>query len=82
MESTILAKIAGTQPSTVTPGTIAETINSMIAFTINVKRPKVTNVNGAVKKPKTGLIKVLTTPKTIAAKTAVVKLSTLNPGTM
>lgn len=39
-------------------------------------------VNGAVIRLRIGLMKVLTTPKTRLAKIAVVKLSTLNPGTI
>jgi len=40
------------------------------------KRPRVTIVKGAVTKLRIGLIKVLTTPKTTAARIAVVKFAT------
>lgn len=79
---TIAPIIAGTQPSRVKPGTTEATINKTIAFITNANSPKVTMVNGALIKLKIGFIKVLTTPNTMAAKTAVVKVSTLNPGTM
>lgn len=79
--NTIAPKIAETHPSSLNPGTTADTINKTTAFTTKANSPKVTIVSGIVRKLKIGLIKVLTIPKTTAAKRAVVKVSTLNPGT-
>lgn len=78
----MLAKIAGIQPSITSPGTNVETRNNITALITKANNPKVTIFNGAVTNARIGFIKVFTTPKTTAAKTAVVKLSTLNPGTM
>lgn len=76
IDKTIAPKIAGNHPSIFTPGTIAETINKTTALITKVNNPKLTMVSGADTKLKMGFIKVLTTPKTIAAKIAVVKLAT------
>lgn len=81
-DSTIAPKIAGIQPESISPGTKYETINNITASITKVKSPKVIIVIGAVINDNTGFIKVLTIPKTMEAKRAVVKLSTLNPGTM
>lgn len=81
-DKTTAPKIAGSQPSIISPGTTYETINKTTALTTKVNNPSVTTVKGAVTKCNTGLIKVFTTPRTIEAKTAEVKLSTLNPGTI
>ncbi len=75
-DNTIAANIAGTQPLILTPGTIADTINKTTALTTKEKSPKVIIVNGAEIKLKIGLIKVFTTPKTMAASMAVVKFAT------
>lgn len=80
-DKTTAPKMAGTQPSSLKPGTNQLTTKSMAAFTTNAKSPKVKKVSGAVIKATSGLINVLTTPKTTPAKRAVVKLSTLKPGT-
>lgn len=53
-----------------------------MALTINTNKPRVTTVRGKVKRSKIGLMKVLITPKTMAARRAEVKESTLNPGTI
>ena len=53
-----------------------------MALITKTNSPKVTIVKGAVIKLSIGFIKVLTTPKTIAASSAVVKSATWNPGTM
>lgn len=82
MERTIAPSIAGSQPSTINPGTNRLVIRKTIALTINMNSPKVITVKGRVRRSKTGLIKVLITPKTIAASKAEVKESTLNPGTI
>src|SRR3989338_2736920 len=71
-ESTIAPKIAATQPSIIRPGTTADTINKTTALITKVKRPSVTTFSGAVIKDNAGFTKVLTTPKTMAAKMAVV----------
>lgn len=76
IDKTILPKIAASQPSIVRPGTTAETINKTIALIINENNPNVIIVIGRVINFRIGLIKVLTTPKTIAAKTAEVKSAT------
>ncbi len=75
-------KIAGIQPSIIKPLTNADTIKSIEALIIKVKRPNVTKVKGKAIKDIMGRIKVLTTPKSIAANIADVKSATLNPGTM
>ena len=75
-DKTIAPKIAASQPSIVNPLTIAATINSTMAFSTKVKRPSVKKVNGSVIKLKTGFMNVLTTPNTILAKIADVKLAT------
>lgn len=75
-DKTTAAKMAGTQPSIFTPGITAATINKTTALTTKANSPKVTTLSGAVIKLKAGLMKVLTTPKTTAAKRAVVKLAT------
>lgn len=81
-DSTIAPKIAGSQPSTMKPGTNREVSLKTMALTINMKSPKVIIVKGNVSKSSSGLIKVLMTPRTMAAKSAEVKESTLKPGTM
>ena len=75
-DKTTAPKIAGSHPSIFTPGTTAATINKTTALITKVNNPKVTIVSGALTKLSIGLIKVLITPKTIAAKIAVVKLAT------
>lgn len=76
IDNTIAPKIAGSQPLIVSPGTMYATIKRTIALTTKANNPKVTIVSGADIKLSIGLIKVLTTPKTIAASKAVVKLAT------
>lgn len=80
IDSTIAPKIAGIQPSTTNPGTKSVVILKTIALTMNINNPRVMIVSGKVKSTSTGLIKVLIMPKTIAAKSAEVKVSTLIPG--
>ncbi len=81
-ERTMAAKIAGSKPLTVSPGTMAAAIQRTMALTTNVNNPKVRMLIGAVKIRRIGLIKVLITPNTIAARTAVGKSSTPKPGTI
>lgn len=82
MERTIAPSIAGTQPSTINPGTKMVVTLKTIAFTIKINRPKVIIVRGRVKSTNTGFMKVLIIPKTIAASRADVNVSTLMPGTI
>lgn len=82
IERTIAPKIAGIQPSTVNPGTKSVVIRNIIALTTKMNNPNVSMVKGKVSKTRTGLIKVLITPKTIAARSADVKVETLIPGTI
>lgn len=82
IERTIAPKIAGTQPSTINPGTKSVVILKTMALTIKMNKPKVSIVKGRVKSISTGLIKVLIIPKTIAARSADVNVSTLIPGTI
>lgn len=81
MASTIAPRIAGSQPSTLNPETNSVVSLKTIAFTIKTKSPKVRIVRGKVKRSKTGLMKVLIIPRTIAARRADVKASTWIPGT-
>lgn len=82
IERTIAPSIAGTQPSTINPGTKMVVTLKTIALTIKINKPKVIIVKGKVKRTRTGLIKVLIIPKTIAARSADVNVSTLMPGTI
>lgn len=82
IERTIAPSIAGTQPSTENPGTKSVVTLKTIALTIKMNKPKVSIVRGRVKSTSTGLIKVLIIPKTIAARSADVNVSTLIPGTI
>lgn len=82
IERTIAPSIAGTQPSTVNPGTKSVVMRKTIAFTTKIKSPKVMIVNGKVRSTSTGFINVLITPRTIAASKAEVNVSTWIPGTM
>ncbi len=68
--------MAGTQPSIVNPFTTAATINKTTALITKANNPSVTIVMGRVINVNTGFIKVLTTPKTTAAKIAEVKFAT------
>ena len=68
IDKTIAPRIAGIQPSTENPGTNREVSLKTMAFTTKINKPKVITVRGRVKKIRTGLIKVLITPSTIAAK--------------
>lgn len=82
IERTIAPKIAGSHPSTINPGTNKVTILKTTALTIKINKPNVIIVKGKVKSKSTGFIKVLIIPKTIAARSAEVKVSTLIPGTI
>ena len=82
IDKTIDPKMAAVQPSTINPGTTAAAINNITALITKAKRPKVIMVIGRVISSKIGLIKVLTKPKTIPAKIAVVKSATFTPGTI
>lgn len=76
MESTIAPRIAGSQPSTVKPGTNKVVTRRTMALTIKMNNPRVIIVRGKVRSTKTGLIKVFIIPRTIAARSAEVKVST------
>lgn len=82
IERTMAPKIAGSQPSTINPGTNKVVILKTMALTMKMNNPKVIIVSGSVSKTRTGLIKVLIIPKTTAARSAEVKVSTLIPGTI
>lgn len=75
-DNTIAPNIAGTQPSILRLGTTADTINKTTALITNENNPSVIIVIGRAISASTGFIKVLTTPKTMAARTAEVKLAT------
>jgi hypothetical protein len=76
IERTIAPSIAGNQPSTENPGTKRVVILKTMALTIKMNNPRVMTVRGKVKRSKTGFIKVLIIPRTMAAKSAEVKVST------
>lgn len=82
IERTIAPRIAGSQPSTINPGTNKVVILKTIALTMKINNPKVIIVRGRVSKTRTGLIKVLMIPRTMAASRADVKVSTFIPGTI
>ena len=67
--------------STLNDGIIQAAKYKITAFTTNVKSPNVKRLIGAVIKISKGLVKVLISPITKAAITAVQKLSILNPST-
>ena len=74
--------IAAKSPLTVKPGTKRLTSNIIKAFKISEKSPRVINVIGSVRSVKTGLTKVLSSPKTTATISAVDRSGTLtSPGT-
>jgi hypothetical protein len=82
IERTIAPSIAGSQPSTIKPGTNREVNLKTMALIIKTNSPRVMTVKGKVSKSKIGLMNVFITPRTIAAKSAEVNESTLNPGTI
>ena len=65
----------------VNPATTADTSQSIKALITKVNNPKVKKLIGAVKNINAGLIKVLITPKTMAAKMAAPQSAISNPGT-
>jgi hypothetical protein len=65
---------------TVNPGTIHEAMMKAKALIIMIKKPRVKIVMGRVKRIRTGLIKVLISPKTRAASRAENTPSIRNPG--
>ena len=81
IDSTIAPSMAVSIPSIINPGTTNVVRYNTTAFITNVKSPKVKKFIGSVIIVKIGLKNVLITPKTMAASRAVVKESTLNPGT-
>jgi hypothetical protein len=78
---TIAPIIAGAAPSTLNPGTIRAVKYKIAALIINVKRPKVKKLIGAVIKISKGLRNVLIIPIAKADNTATKKPSILNPST-
>lgn len=78
---TTAPKIAGKNPSNTNPGTTSVVRYSTTAFITKLNSPKVKRFIGKVTMVNIGLTTVLITPITMAASNAVVKLSTLNPGT-
>ena len=82
IDKTIAPKIAGSQPSTINPGTNKIVILKTMALTIKMNNPRVMIVRGRVSKTRTGLMKVFMMPNTTAAKSAETKVSTLIPGTI
>ncbi len=82
IDSTIEPRSAGINPPTDNPGTKYEVNISITALITKANSPKVRRVKGKDTRLKIGLIKVFTTPRTIDARIAVVKLSTLIPGTI
>ena len=72
---------AGVKPSTLNPGTILSTNKIKAALITKVKRPRVRMLIGKVRMMRIGLMMALMMPSTKATKRAVVKLSTLKPGT-
>jgi hypothetical protein len=76
------AKMAGRKPSITIPGTTSAAKYKTTALITKINSPKVIKVMGKVRKSRIGLIKVLMTAKTIAAKMAVVKLLISKPGTI
>lgn len=73
---------AGVKPSTLNPGTIRSTSIINAALITKVKSPRVRMFIGRVRIKIMGLMTALTIPKTKATKSAVVKVSTLKPGTI
>lgn len=82
IEITTAARIADRAESTIMPVTTWEASHNTIAFITKVKSPKVRRLIGKVMNTKNGLIKILISPITTAAKRAVVKSATRKPGTM
>ena len=72
---------AGTKPAISKPFINKETAYISPALITKVKRPKVIMLMGSVRINSTGLIKALTIPSVNATISAVVKVSTLKPGT-
>lgn len=70
-DSTTAARIAASQFSIRISFIKSEAIHKITAFTTKVNSPRVKKFNGAVKISKIGLMNVLITPSTIAAKIAV-----------
>lgn len=80
-DKTMAATIAANIFSINKPGTTKDASHNTIAFITNVKRPSVKKLTGVAKNIKNGLINVLIKPKIMADSSAVMKLSTPNPGT-
>jgi len=78
---TIAPSIAVKIPSSISPGTTKVVKYNTTAFITKVNSPKVKRFIGSVIIVNIGLTTVLITPITMAARRAVVKESTLNPGT-
>jgi hypothetical protein len=76
------ARINAKKPFIVNPGTIIDANHSNIPFRTNENNPRVMKVRGSDKTRKTGLIKALTKPITIAASKAEGKLAISTPGTI
>ncbi len=81
-DNTMLNTIAQRIPSTLKPGTILETINTIRALITKVNNPRVNMLIGNVRKRTNGFIKRLTTASNIATASAVTNPSTLTPGNM
>lgn len=81
-EITRAAKTPDQKSSILIPGTINVARYNMAALITKVKSPKVKILIGRVSKIKIGFITILSSPTTMAAKSAVVKPSILNPGTI
>jgi S-ribosylhomocysteine lyase LuxS involved in autoinducer biosynthesis len=75
----ILNNIAVQIESTLNPPTILEHKSIIAAFINNKNNPSVKIVTGSVRRTKTGFIKILSNPKTIATISDVIKLSIYTP---
>ncbi len=73
--------IAGSQPSTIKPGTNNVVMRNTMALTTKINNPSVRIVRGRVRRSNTGLMNVFIIPRTTAARRAEVNVSTLIPGT-
>lgn len=79
-ERTMLKKNAVQKPSTLNPGTIADTIIIIKAFITRVNNPKVRILIGNVRITNKGFMNIFTSPNTKATNNAVRNPDKVTPG--